>query len=135
MLVGDHFGIIHAINACTPNKFPVSHSPPASPKLEVRVTPLLCGGSTHGPWLAHIHQCKVCSCFLKMHCHEPIERLYYATNFDDICIYWAAKASPWLNKELYYPQCKDCVDKAKDSKCKEELTVVHCVFCQVYTRF
>ena len=42
----------------------------------------------------------------KMHCHEPIERLYYAAGFNDICVHCGAEVSPWSNKELYYPQAK-----------------------------
>ena len=34
----------------------------------------------------------------KMYCNEPIKRLYYSANFDEICI-------------LDYPQCDDCADK------------------------
>ena len=48
-----------------------------------------------------------------MHCHEPIERLYYAADFESICVYCVAEVSPWSNKELYYPQCEDCADKAE----------------------
>ena len=54
-----------------------------------------------------------------MHCHEPIERLYYAADFESICVYCAAEVSPWSNKELYYPQCEDCADKAKIPNAKK----------------
>ena len=46
----------------------------------------------------------------KMYCNEPIDRLYYSTNFDDICVYCAGDVPPWSNTEEFYPQC-DCADK------------------------
>ena len=49
----------------------------------------------------------------KMHCHEPIERLYYAADFNNICVHCGAEVSPWLNKELNYPQCEDYAEKPK----------------------
>ena len=49
----------------------------------------------------------------KMHCHEPIEWLYYAAGFNDTCVHCGAEVSPWSNKELYYPQCQDCAEKPK----------------------
>ena len=54
-----------------------------------------------------------------MHCHEPIERLYYAADFESICVYCAAEVPPWSNQELYYPQCEDCADKAKIPNAKK----------------
>ena len=47
----------------------------------------------------------------KMYCNEPIERLYYSANFDDICVYCAGDIPPWSNTEEFYPQCDDCADK------------------------
>ena len=47
----------------------------------------------------------------KMYCNEPIERLYYSANFDDICVYCAGDVPPWSNTEEFYPQCDDCADK------------------------
>ena len=47
---------------------------------------------------------------------EPIEKLYYAVNFDDICVYCVA---PWSNTEEFYPQCHDCGDKPKISNAKK----------------
>ena len=44
-------------------------------------------------------------------CHEPIERLYYSANSDDICVYCAGEVSPWSSTEKYYPQCEDCADR------------------------
>ncbi len=54
---------------------------------------------------------------IKMSCHEPVEKLYYSANFDDICIYCAdEEAGTWSSTEPYYPQCQDCADKPKISK-------------------
>ncbi len=33
----------------------------------------------------------------KMSCGQPIEKLYYAARFDDICVYCAEVVSPWSN--------------------------------------
>ena len=40
----------------------------------------------------------------KMHCNEPIAKLYYVANFNDICVYCASDSvAPWSNNEdLYY---------------------------------
>ena len=48
----------------------------------------------------------------KMFCNEPIERLYYSANFDDICVYCAGDVPPWSSRytEEFYPQCDDCAD-------------------------
>ena len=47
----------------------------------------------------------------KMYCNEPIERLYYSANFDDICVYCAGDVPPWSSTQEFYPQCEDCADK------------------------
>lgn len=44
----------------------------------------------------------------KMYCNEPIEKLYYAANFDDICVYCASEeVDPWSSNEDFYPQFED----------------------------
>ena len=50
---------------------------------------------------------------MKMHCNEPIEKLYYSAKFEDICIHCAANVPPWSENEPYYPQCEDCMDKPR----------------------
>ncbi len=41
----------------------------------------------------------------EMTCGQPIEKLYYAARFDNICVYCAEVVSPCSNTEQYYPQC------------------------------
>ena len=50
---------------------------------------------------------------MKMSCNEPIEKLYYKANFDDICVYCADDVAPWSSTEPFYPQCEDCCDLPK----------------------
>ena len=54
----------------------------------------------------------------KMYCNEPIERLYYSANFDDICVY-CADVPPWSSAEEFYPQCDDCADKPRIANVKK----------------
>ena len=49
----------------------------------------------------------------RVYCNEPIERLYYSANFDDIYIYCAGDVPPWSNTKEFYPQCEDCSDKPR----------------------
>jgi len=59
----------------------------------------------------------------KMYCNEPIEKLYYAANFDNICVYCASsEVAPWSNTEHFYPQCHDCCNKPKISNAKKNKT-------------
>ena len=45
----------------------------------------------------------------QLSCGQPIEKLYYAAKFNDICIHCASEeVSPWSNTEQYYPQCREC---------------------------
>ena len=44
-------------------------------------------------------------------CGEPIEKLYYAAKFADICIHCASPVATWSDKEEFYPQCEGCSDK------------------------
>ena len=44
-------------------------------------------------------------------CEEPIEKLYYAAKFADICIHCASPVAAWSDNEEYYPQCEGCSDK------------------------
>ena len=55
----------------------------------------------------------------KMYCNEPIERLYYSANFDDICVYCAGDVPPWSNTEEFYPQCDNCADKPRIANVKK----------------
>ena len=54
----------------------------------------------------------------KMYCNEPIERLHYSANFDDICVYCAGDVPPWSSTEEFYPQCDDCADKPRIANVK-----------------
>ena len=36
----------------------------------------------------------------KMHCHEPIEPLYYAADFNDNCVHCGAEVSPWSKNTI-----------------------------------
>ena len=58
----------------------------------------------------------------KMCCNEPIEKLYYAANFDDICVYCASEVAPWSNTKQFYPQCQNCCDKSKILNAKKNKT-------------
>ena len=66
----------------------------------------------------------------RMYYNEPIERLYYSSNFDDICIDCAGDVPPYarFNTEEFYPQCEDCSEKSpiasvkKSRKCESFIT-------------
>ena len=47
----------------------------------------------------------------QMSCEEPIEKLYYAAKYTDICIYCASPVPAWSDREEHYPQCVDCTTK------------------------
>ena len=47
----------------------------------------------------------------ELSCDEPIERLYYAAKFADICIHCASPVSSWSDTEKYNPQCDGCADE------------------------
>lgn len=55
----------------------------------------------------------------KMFCNEPIEKLYYAANFNDICVHCAGEVDPWSNTEEFYPQCEDCSEKERIPNAKK----------------
>ncbi len=38
----------------------------------------------------------------KLHRNEPIEKLYYAANYDDICVYCAGMSISLLKKVMVY---------------------------------
>ncbi len=69
----------------------------------------------------------------EMLCGQPIEKLYYAARFDDICVYCAEVVSPWSDTEQYYPQCSamtDCSEKPpiENEKFKKSDYVSCCFF-------
>lgn len=47
----------------------------------------------------------------ELSCDEPIEKLYYAAKFADICVHCASPVSSWSDREKYYPQCDGCAGK------------------------
>ena len=51
-----------------------------------------------------------------LHCHEPIELLYYTAKYDPICIY-CGQPEPYKNNKDY-PQCMSCQDKPSIGKKK-----------------
>lgn len=57
-------------------------------------------------------------------CGEPIEKLYYAAKFTDICIYCSSLVPPWNDGERHYPQCASCASKApiENEKFKKKKT-------------
>ncbi len=46
----------------------------------------------------------------EMSCGQPIEKLYHAARFDDICVYCTEVVSPWSNPGPTV-QCNDCLEK------------------------
>ncbi len=72
----------------------------------------------------------------EMSCGQPIEKLYYAARFDDICVYCAEVVSPWSNTEQYYPQCsamtvqRNPQSKMKNSRKRKSVFFVSFVFMQ-----
>ena len=55
----------------------------------------------------------------QMSCEDPIEKLYYSTKYEDICIYCAASVPPRSDNEQHYPQCSNCEDKPKIPNAKK----------------
>ena len=55
-------------------------------------------------------------------CNEPIEKQYYAANFDDICVCCASEVAPWSNTEEFYLQYHDYCDKQKILNAKRNKT-------------
>ena len=53
-----------------------------------------------------------------LQCGEPVEPLYYAANFQDICVYCCEEVTRDSMTQEYYPQCEDCQDKQKILKKK-----------------
>ena len=47
----------------------------------------------------------------QLSCEEPVEKLYYAAKFADICIHCASPVASWSDTEKYYPQCEGCSGK------------------------
>ena len=45
-------------------------------------------------------------------CGDPVEKLYYAAKFADICIHCSSPVASWSDMEEYYPQCEGCLDRA-----------------------
>ena len=71
----------------------------------------------------------------KMYCNEPIERLYYSANFDDICVYCAGDVPPWSNMEEFYPQCDDCADKPHIANVKKSMLCALLFLCTFSVMF
>lgn len=73
----------------------------------------------------------------KMYCNEPIERLYYSANFDDICVCCAGDVPPLSNTEVFYPQCDNCADKHHIANVKSLKTMcnLYCASVSVHTLF
>lgn len=46
-------------------------------------------------------------CVKKLHSNDPVEKLYYSANLEDICIH-CAKDVPSSSQRAHYPQCEDC---------------------------
>jgi len=51
-------------------------------------------------------------CVRNLSCGEPIEKLYYAAKFTDICIYCGSLVCPWNDTEQFYPQCESCASRS-----------------------
>ena len=49
-----------------------------------------------------------------LHCHEPIEILYYTAKYDPICIYCGLPES--YKDDNNYPKCDSCKDKPSIAK-------------------
>ena len=43
-------------------------------------------------------------------CNEPVERLYYSSKHEPICIYCSSEEN-LVEKDGIYPQCRECDDK------------------------
>ena len=51
-------------------------------------------------------------CVRDIHCHDPVEKLYYSMKYDPICIYCCSTDNLILtSSSTSYPQCEDCKDK------------------------
>ena len=48
-----------------------------------------------------------------LQCSEPVEPLYYAASFKDICVYCCKELPSASTSKEYYPQCEQCEDKDK----------------------
>ncbi len=84
-------------------------------------------GSTHGKnfiqnmcdalWYLDRHHDKFRCVVIREHrCFDPIERLYYAADFEPICIYCAA-ATEDQQDLTHYPMCSECLSD-KEPICK-----------------
>ena len=45
----------------------------------------------------------------QLHCHDPIENLYYTAKYEQICIYCGQLQA--FTSNLEYPQCINCKEK------------------------
>lgn len=52
-----------------------------------------------------------CVCVKHHECNDPIEKLYYSTGFEPICIHCASEVTDAsaLSSD-YYPQCPQCME-------------------------
>ncbi len=56
----------------------------------------------------------------KLQCNDPVEKLYYAASFIDICVYCSPETvEPWSNLEEFYPQCTSYSSKPKIANAKK----------------
>ena len=44
----------------------------------------------------------------KLQCTEPVEKLYYSANLQDICIHCSEEMPESEESQEYYPQCSNC---------------------------
>ena len=72
--------------------------------------------------LIRIHLCQsvavsiYSNCAFRLRCGDPVEPLYYAANYEDICVYCCGDIQSDLVAKEYYPQCDDCKERRLSGK-------------------
>lgn len=60
----------------------------------------------------------------QMACEQPVEKLYYFAESEDIRVHCSGDVDPWSDLKEYYPQCEGCSAKTKIPNAKDKKKLI-----------